>query len=147
MSLTRLTLAATALFALGATAVVAQQDPIATRKALMKANNDNARTMTGLVRGTAPFDAAKVNAAFDQWAETAQKFPSLFPDNTKDGDTRATPAVWTERPKFNAMIAKFAKDIADNRVGAVKDLDGLKAAMAVVGRDCGDCHETFRKPQ
>lgn len=116
MSLTRLTIAATALFALGMTAVVAQQDPIATRKALMKANNDNARNMVGMVRGTT-------------------------------GDTRATPAVWSERPKFDAAIAKFAKDVADQRAAAVKDLDGLKAAMAVVGKDCGDCHEPFRKPQ
>lgn len=147
MSLARLTIAAAALLALGATAVVAQQDPLATRKALMKANNENARTVTGIVRGTTPFDAAKVNAAFDQWADTAKKFPALFPDNTKDGETRATAAVWSERPKFDAAIAKFAKDVADTRAGAVKDLDGLKAAMAVVGKDCGDCHETFRKPQ
>ncbi len=139
--------AVVAVVALGATAVVAQQDPLATRKALMKANNENARTVTGIVRGTTPFDAAKVNAAFDQWAETAQKFPALFPDNSKDGETRALAAVWTERPKFDAAIAKFAKDVADTRAGAVKDLDGLKAAMAVVGKDCGDCHETFRKPQ
>jgi cytochrome c556 len=147
MSLTRLTIAAAALFAFGVTAVVAQQDPIATRKALMKANNDNARNMVGIVRGTTPFDAAKVTAAFDQWAETAQKFPALFPDNTKDGDTRATPAVWSERPKFDAVIAKFAKDVADTRASAVKDLDGLKSAMALVGKNCSDCHETFRRPQ
>lgn len=144
---TAFAVAVVAVVALGATVVVAQQDPLTTRKALMKANNDNARIMTGIVRGTTPFDAAKVNAAFDQWAETAQKFSALFPDNTKDGDTRATAAVWTERPKFNAAIAKFAKDVADNRAAAVKDIDGLKAAMAVVGKDCGDCHETFRKPQ
>lgn len=146
MSLTRLTIMAAAVFALDVTAV-AQQDPIGTRKTLMKSSNDNARNMVGMVRGTMPFDAAKVGAAFDQWADIAHKYPALFPDDTKTGDTRATPAVWGERSKFEAAIAKFAKDVADTRASAVRDLDGLKSAMAVVGKNCGDCHETFRRPQ
>lgn len=140
---TGVTLAALALVA---TAVIAQQDPIATRKALMKANNDNALIIVKMARGQEPFDAAKVKLAFDQWADTAQKFPSLFPDDSKTGDTRATPAVWEKRADFNTMIARFAKDIAEQRVKAT-NLDGVKAALGVIGKDCGDCHETYRKPQ
>ena len=87
---------------LGATAVVAQQDPIAARKALMKANGQNAGLMVKMVKGEVPYDTAKVTAAFDQWTDTAKKLPGLFPDNSKDGDTRALPAVWTERAKFDA---------------------------------------------
>ena len=75
---------AVAMIAVGVTAVVAQSDPIAARKALMKANNDNARNLVRITRGEEPYDAAKVNAAFAQWAETAQKFGALFPDNSKD---------------------------------------------------------------
>lgn len=136
-----------AAVALGATAVIAQQDPLAARKALMKLNNDHARVTVGMVRGTTPYDAAKVKEAFDQWADTAKKFGGLFPDNSKDGETRAMPAVWSERAKFDAEIAKFAKDVADNSAKATANLDGLKAAMAVIGKDCANCHETFRKPQ
>ena len=56
----------------------------------MKGNNDNAKIVVGMIRGQAPFDAAKVDAAFAQWAETAQKLPGLFPDNSKTGEkTRA----------------------------------------------------------
>jgi len=25
-------------------------------------------------------------------------------------------------------------------------VDGLKAAVAAIGQNCGNCHETFRKP-
>jgi cytochrome c556 len=139
--------AAAAVAVLCASGVVAQQDPIAARKALMKANNDNAKIAVAIMRGNEPFDAAKVNAAFDQWADTAKKFGALFPDSSKTGDTRALPAVWTERAKFDAEIAKFAKDIADTRAKAASGVDGLKAAMAVIGKDCGSCHETFRRPQ
>jgi cytochrome c556 len=136
-----------AVVAFGATAVVAQQDPIAARQALMKANGKNAGAVSKIVKGEAPFDAAIVKAAFDQWDETAQKLPSLFPDSSKTGDTRALPAIWTERAKFEADIAKFKKDVDDNRAKAMTGVDGLKVALGIIGKDCGSCHETFRKPK
>ena len=75
---------------LGAGAVIAQSD-LATRMALMKGNDDNARVVVQMMRGQAPFDAAKADAAFAQWADTAQKLPGLFPDNSKTGQkTRAS---------------------------------------------------------
>jgi cytochrome c556 len=78
--------------ALGMVSVIAQSNPIAARMALMKANNDNARTVGEMIRGQATFDATKVEAAFAQWADTAQKLPGLFPDDSKTGDkTRAAP--------------------------------------------------------
>jgi len=139
----RIALAAVAA-CLAVTAVVAQGDPIAARKGLMKLNDDHARTVTRMVRGEDPFDATKVAAAFAQWADTASKFAALFPDNSQAGDTRAAPAIWEKRSEFQAAVAQFAKDVADNRDKA-KTLDGLKAAMPVVGKNCVDCHNTFRK--
>jgi cytochrome c556 len=113
----------------------------------MKLNNQHAGAMIRMVRGTDPYDAAKAKAAFDQFADTAAKFPALFPDNSKDGDTRAAAAIWTDRAKFNAEIAKFAKDAEAGKTKAVASLDGLKEAMGPIGADCGSCHETFRKPR
>lgn len=139
--------AAFAVAALTATVVVAQQDPIAARQALMKANGRNAGAIVKMVKGENPYDAATVKAAFDQWDETADKFSSLFPDISKDGDTRALPVIWTERAKFTAAVAKFKKDVDDNRAKAMSGLDGLKVALGAVGKNCTDCHETFRKPQ
>jgi len=136
-----------AAVALTTTAVVAQQDPIAARKDLMKANGRNAGVIVKMVKGEEAYDTAKVKAAFDQWDETATKFPSLFPDSSKNGDTRALPAVWTERAKFEAAVAKFKKDVDDNRAKAMSGADGLKVALAAVGKNCSDCHEAFRKPQ
>ena len=144
--ITRIVLAV-AVAAVGVTAVVAQGDPIAARKALMKGNNDNARALVKMTRGEEPFDAAKVNAAFAQWAETAEKFPSLFPDNSKEGDqTRATPKVWETRSDFNAKAAAFGKAVADNRDKA-KNVDELKVALGAVGKACDGCHEQYRARQ
>jgi cytochrome c556 len=137
---TAFAVAAVAVVAFGATVAVAQQDPIAAREGLMKANGRNAGVVSKMIKGEAPYDAAKVKAAFDQWDETAQKMVSLFPDNSKSGNTRALPAIWSERPKFEAAVAKFKKDVGDNRAKAMTGLDGLKVAMAAVGKNCGGCH-------
>lgn len=143
----RTTLVALAIgFSVGA--VVAQSDPIAARKALMKGNNDNARIAVQMMRGQQPFDAAKVEAAFAQWAETAQKLPGLFPENSKTGEkTRATPKIWQNKNDFDQKAAAFAKSVAENRDKAKSSLDGLKAAIPVVGKACDNCHEDYRLPE
>ncbi len=131
--------------AAGIGAVVAQSNPIAARMALMKANNDNARTVGEMIRGQAPFDAAKVEAAFAQWADTAQKLPGLFPDDSKTGDkTRAAPKIWQAKADFDAKAAAFAKAVADNRAKSVASLDGLKASYPAVSKACSNCHEDYR---
>jgi len=130
---------------LGVGDVAAQSDPVKTREDLMKANNNNAKTVVQMVKGQKPFDAKAVEAAFAQWADTAKQLPNLFPDNSKiGGDNRASPKIWESKADFNAKIADFAKVVADNRIKAVASLDGLKVAVAAVGKSCGDCHETYR---
>ena len=132
--------------AIGVSAVVAQTDPIATRKGLMKKNNENARNVNQMIRGETPFDANKINAAFSQWGETAKELPNLFPDNSKTGqDTRALPKIWETRSDFDAKIAAFAKAVADNKDKAAS-LDALKASFPNVNKACDDCHESYRRP-
>ena len=135
-----------AIFAvLGAGAVVAQTDPIAARMALMKGNNDNAIVVVQMVKGQAAFDAGKVEAAFAQWAETAQKLPGLFPDNSKTGQkTRAAPKIWMTKADFDAKAAEFAKVVAGNRDKAKASLVGLRAAVPVVADACDNCHKDYR---
>jgi cytochrome c556 len=135
-----------AIFAvLGAAAVVAQTDPIAARMALMKGNNDNAIVVVQMVKGQSAFDARKVDAAFAQWAETAQKLPGLFPDNSKTGQkTRAAPKIWMTKADFDAKAAEFAKVVAGNRDKAKASLDGLRAAVPVVADACDNCHKDYR---
>ena len=98
-----------------------------------------------MMRGQAPFDAAAVDAAFAQWADTAQKLPSLFPDNSKTGgDNRASPKIWLNKKDFEAKAAAFAKAVAENHDKAKSSLDGLKTAIPVVGKACDDCHKDYR---
>jgi cytochrome c556 len=137
--------AAVVAVAFGATVVVAQQDPVTTREDLMKANNKHALAVVRMMRGQAPFDAAAIDAAFAQWADTAQKLPSLFPDNSKTGgDNRASPKIWLNKKDFDAKTAAFAKAVAENHDKAKSSLDGLRAAIPVVGKACDNCHEDYR---
>jgi cytochrome c556 len=134
------------VMAIGVSAVVAQTDPIATRKGLMKKNNENDRNVRQMVRGEAPFDVAKVNQAFAQWADTARHLPNLFPDDSKTGqDTRALPKIWETRSEFDSKIAALAKAVADNTEKA-KTLEGLQVAYPEVNKACDNCHETYRRP-
>jgi cytochrome c556 len=139
----RAVLAMTALTA-AATLALAQSDPIEARKALMDANNKHARDLRAMTRGEAPYDQAKVNAAFAQWHDTAQKFGGLFPENSKTGkETRATPKIWEQRADFDAKLAAFAKAVGDHK-DKVKSADDLKGAFSAVDKACNDCHEPYR---
>jgi cytochrome c556 len=140
----RTTLAALAV-GLSVGAVMAQQDPVTTREDLMKQNNKHAVVVVKMMRGQQPFDAAAVDAAFAQWADTAQKLPGLFPDNSKTGgDNRASPKIWLNKKDFDQKALAFGKAVADNRDKAKGSLEGLRAAIPVVGRACDDCHEDYR---
>lgn len=137
------TVLAVVTVAVGVTAALAQ-DPIADRQALMKKNSAQAKAGAAMVRGKAPFDLAKAKAIFVVYADSAEKFPKLFPPNTKTGgDTTAAPAVWDKNAEFVALVAKFGKE-SKAAADSVKDLDSFKVAFASVQKNCGGCHETFR---
>jgi cytochrome c556 len=147
------TVFAVAAVALGMTAALAQQDPIAARKALMKANGDAAKTAGAMMKGDAPFDLAAVHKIFAAFEDAAAKMPALFPDSSKPGDTSAdsdpfsaSPKIWDDdnMADLKAKFAKFGQD-AKAADASVKDLDGFKAALGDIGKnDCGACHQLYR---
>lgn len=136
--------AAVAVVAFGATAVVAQQDPIAARKALMKESGKATGAIAKMAKGEAPFDLATAKQSFATMQDVAAKMPALFPADSKTGgETAASPKIWESMDDFKAKFVKFSAD-AKAAEGSVKDLDSLKAALGVVGKNCGGCHETYR---
>ncbi len=136
--------AAIAVVAFGATAVVAQQDPIAARKAVMKSVGQATGAVTKMVKGEAPFDLATAKKSFATYQDAAAKMPDLFPANSKTGgETTAAPKIWEDMADFKAKFVKFGAD-AKAAEASVKDLDSLKAAMGTMGKNCGGCHELYR---
>ena len=131
--------------ALSTAVVLAQSDPVKEREDLMKGNQNGANLVVKIMRGQAPFDGKAVDEAFAQWADTAKKLPGLFPPGSeKGGDNRASPTIWLNKDDFDKRAATFAKVVADNRTKAVASLDGLKAAVPVIGDACDNCHKDYR---
>ena len=136
---------AVAAIALGVGVAIAQQDPIAERRALMKANGDQAKIGAAMMKGEAPFELDKAKKVFTTFGDAAAKMPSLFPDTSKTGgDTAADPKIWESMDDFKARFAKLGTD-AKEAVSKVTDLDSFKAAFGNIGKnDCGGCHEHYR---
>ncbi len=110
----------------------------------MKANGQAAGALSKMVKGEAPFDLATAQKAFATFQDAAVKMPNLFPPNsTMGGETAASPKIWENMADFKAKFVKFGED-SKAAAASVKDLDSLKAAMGIVGKDCGGCHETYR---
>jgi len=141
--MTRIVLAVFAAV-LGITAVAAQSDPIAARKAMMKANGASAGQGAKFMKGEEPFDLAKAQAILAAYQKASAEFGKLFPDNSKSGDTAALPAVWENKADFNAKLAKFGADAKD-AAAKVKDEASFKAVFPEVQKNCGGCHQTYRK--
>ena len=131
--------------ALSLTVALAQQDPIAARKALMKANGDEAKIGAAMMKGEAPFDLAAAKKIFAAWEDAAMKMPELFPDNSKTGgDTAARAEIWQNIPDVKERFAKLGAD-AKQAAATVTDLNSFKAAFGSIGKnDCGGCHEKYR---
>lgn len=135
---------AVAIAALGVTGVVAQSDPIAARKALMKENGNQSRIAREMIEGKQPFNVEAAKKVLITFGETHDKGKNMWPDTSKAGDTAALPAVWENKADFDAKMAKFSSD-SKAAAAKVTDLDSFKAQMGEIGKNCGGCHQTYRK--
>jgi cytochrome c556 len=135
---------ATAAVGIGATIVMAQGDPIATRKETMKGVGEATKVGTAMAKGEAPFDAAKARQIFTVYGVAAKRMPTLFPENSKTGgETTAAPKIWEDMAGFKARFDKLEADSAAAAT-ATNDLDSFKTSFGNVTKNCGGCHETYR---
>ena len=110
----------------------------------MKDAGAASRIARDMIDGKQPFDAAAAQKVLAVFAGVADKGKNLWPANSKDGDTASLPAVWENKADFDARLVKLSAD-AKAQEGKVKDLDSFKAAMGEIGKNCGACHNTYRK--
>lgn len=129
--------------AFGAGAVLAQSNVIDQRKAEMKAMGGAAGSISKMMKGEEAFDLAKVKTGLETLAKSAKASVALYPAESKTGDTKALPAIWDNKAKFDGLFAKLEAD-ANTALAAIKDEASFKAEAGKVFANCGGCHTDFR---
>ncbi|WP_431305260.1 cytochrome c [Sediminicoccus sp. BL-A-41-H5] len=129
---------------------MAQPSPAAVvteRREGFKAAGDNMTAVAAVARaGGDPRGTVERIAAIQAWFATAG---TLFPAGTQQGaaglDTRALPAIWTDRAGFDAAMAAVQPRLAALREAAASgNVANFQAAVQATGAACGDCHRPYR---
>lgn len=143
MSISRTALVALLAVGLGAAVVADEQlsgeAAIAARQELMQSN---AATMGSL----ADLTGAEAVTAAETLVANFERLPTLFPEDSQEGDTRALPLIWEDREAFEAQIA-MAHDAATALLEAAQagDMAAYAEAVGAMGAQCGACHSMFRE--
>ena len=133
------------IIAIGMTSVMAQSDPIATRKDMMKQVARANGEVSKISKGEAPFKLETVQAALKTMQDVSKAMPALYPDTARTGgETRALPKIWETPADFTAQFEKFGRDAASAATKIV-DEASFKASYGEVLRNCDACHDTYRQ--
>ena len=123
---------------------VAQGDVIARRRAGLKTMGQHMEAMKAVA--DARGDARAVVPRIDEMIVFYRGMPALFPAGSGTGDTKALPAIWTDRAGFEAANTRLLGQLEVLKTAAASG-DGAAFATAyqVTGPQfCGGCHRTFR---
>jgi cytochrome c556 len=139
---------ATVALAIGASAVMAQQEVAVQQDNLMRAQ---AKSLYGVisktVKGDTPYDQAAIDTAIKDLEDNVAKIATVFTPNPKEDVKDATygssQKIWQNKADFDSKIPPVAKAIADVK-GKIKDVASLKVAYDSINDKCTGCHETYR---
>jgi cytochrome c556 len=130
---------------LAGTLAIAADDPIAVRQSLMKNNGAAAGALGKMAKGEVAFDAVAAQLALRTIHAVSFAYGHYFPEGSQTGmDTKALPAIWSDRAGFDAALAKL-QDAAKAAVASPPATrEELGATMGSIGGACGGCHKAFR---
>jgi cytochrome c556 len=135
-----------ACFAVTATFAWAQNhEAIKQRKQVMQSNLETTKAGGAMVKGDIPFDLVRAQALVKTYQSNALQLRGLFPDDSKSGETRAQPEIWTRKSDFLLRLDKFSAD-ATAAVAAVRDDGTFKSEFGKVTANCVACHREFQRP-
>jgi cytochrome c556 len=135
-------------FAVGATAVAAQNvDIIKKRQDDLEAMGKASKPVNAMFKGEADFELEKVKAALKVIQEKTAVLPTLFPDDSKTGgDTEALPIIWEEKADFEARYKKL-NEAAKAAEASITDEETFPDTWKELMGNCSGCHKKFRKPK
>ena len=117
------------------------------RQAVFKIVSGNFGPLSQVAQGKAEFKSEAVTRQSARLAQIATFVGDAHPEISREGKTRALPAVWTNRKEFEQIAQDFAahaKTLAEVSENSSSAGEEFKAAVGAVGNDCKACHDKFR---
>lgn len=137
--------AAAALAVLGASTVVAADEPQVVRQQMMKKIGGAMGALAGIAKGEKPYDAEVVKASLATMTEVTKTFPDQFPAGTETGaETEASPKIWQNMDDFKAKAAALGKQAETVLAQLPADQAAVASAIGPIGKSCASCHESYR---
>ncbi len=140
---TALVLAGSGGIGFGGPALAQGIDPIQTRQAgldLLAGTFAGVKAVVTAKGDVKPLEAS--GKAIQRWGMV---FPTLFPEGSDKGTTKAAPAIWTDMDGFkkDAMALSAAGEALATAAKA-GDETAVAAAFKQIGDACGACHKEYR---
>lgn len=137
-------------FGAGIGIALAQQKPdvlVKQRQAVMTLQGKYWGPIAGMASGkVSPYNADVVSRNATYLENLAQMPWDGFHESTKGEKSRALPAVWEQKAKFDELAQRLQSETAKlGELARAKDEAGVKQQYAAVGKVCGACHDGFRQ--
>ncbi len=139
----RIWIAALGMAALAGTAF-AQGDVIAERRAGLKRMGGHMDAFKPVAEARG--DVAALAPRVDDMIAWFRTMPDRFPAGSNTGDTKALPAVWTERAGFETANTRMLDQLEVLKAAAAAgDAAAFATAYQATGPQfCGACHRNYR---
>jgi cytochrome c556 len=86
----------------------------------------------------------KAAEAMRRLQDNMARFVTLFPEGSETGgETKAGPAIWTDRENFEAMIAAFVETVKAAEAAVAQGQDAFTLAWQPVAEGCTACHAVY----
>lgn len=114
------------------------------RMEAMKAVAGAMKAVGPMIQGKTAYDPGATKAAAATIASHGgEALTKLFPEGSGGGVSEASPAIWTERAKFEALAAEL-KEAAEALEAAADGGQPPKAEFGRLAGTCKSCHEAYR---
>lgn len=125
---------------------------VTARQGLMNVHALEAGPLFGMAKGDVEYDGAVATEhATALGSLTGYDETRMFPAGTSNadmpGNTLALPAIWEQPDKFEQAFEDMRTAATTVAAEAGKGQAELTAAVAELGKACGNCHESFRQKQ
>jgi cytochrome c556 len=142
---------AIAVGALAAGTALAQVKPdvlVKQRQAAMTLQGKYFGPIAGMASGKVPYNADVVSRSATYLENLSQMPWDGFQESTKGEKSRALPAIWEQKAKFDEYAQRFQAEAAKlGQAARAKDEAGVKQQFQAVLKACNSCHDDFRTKQ